>query len=65
MLAAVPEDGSAALAVWSTHGEAALVLSTVSADCSLSVPSTLQGAVCLGDRGRAGEHTLTGVRYHM
>lgn len=45
--AVVPEDGSVAFTVQSAHGEAALVQSALPAHCSLSFPSTLQGAVCL------------------
>ena len=56
--AAVPEDGSVAFAVQSSHGEAALVQSALPSHCSLSVPSALQGAVRLRSRAAARDHTL-------
>ena len=56
--AAVPEDGDVAFTVQSAHGEAALVQSALPAHRSLSVPSTVQGAVRLWGRAAAGDHTL-------
>lgn len=63
--AAVPEDGSVALPVQPAHGEAALVQSALSAHCSLSVPSTLQGAVRLRGGPAAGELSLMTARRNM
>lgn len=56
--AAVPDDGSVAFTVQSAHGEAALVQSAVPAHRSLSVPTSLQGAVRLRGGAAAGDHSL-------
>lgn len=63
--AAVPEDGSVAFPVQPAHGEAALVRSALSAHCSLSVPSTLQGAVRLRGWPAAGELSLMTASHNM
>lgn len=45
--AALPEDGSVAFTLQSSHGETALVQSMLSSHCSHTVSTTVQGAVHL------------------